>query len=107
MYEPTDIVSSEAQLRAIHPETYVSQTGKVIDHIDPLCRIWIERSPFVSIATMDAAGRMHVAPKGDPAEFVKVLDEKTLAIPDRSIAPLTIWRRGSAVTRQTGYTKKS
>lgn len=83
MYEPTDIVSSEAQLRAIHPETYVSQTGKVIDHIDPLCRIWIERSPFVSVATMDAAGRMDVAPKGDPAGFVKVLDEKTLAIPDR------------------------
>jgi uncharacterized protein len=83
MYEATDIVSSEAQLRAIHPETFASQTGKVIDHIDPLCRIWIERSPFVSVATVDAAGHVDVAPKGDPPGFVKVLDEKTLAIPDR------------------------
>lgn len=83
MYQPTDIVSSESQLRAIHPETYASQTGKVIDHIDNLCRIWIERSPFVSVATVDAGGHVDVAPKGDPPGFVKVLDEKTLAIPDR------------------------
>jgi uncharacterized protein len=83
MYQPTDIVSSEAQLRAIHPETYASQTGKVINHIDPICRIWIERSPFISVATFDAAGRVDVAPKGDPPGFVKVLDETTLAIPDR------------------------
>jgi uncharacterized protein len=83
MYQPTDVVSSEAHLRAIHPETYASQTGKVIDHIDPLCRTWIERSPLVSVATVDAAGHVDVAPKGDPAGFVKVLDQKTLAIPDR------------------------
>ncbi len=83
MYEPTDIVSSEAQLRAIHPESYVSQTRKIIDHIDPLCRMWIERSPFVSVATVDASGHIDVSPKGDPPGFVKVLDEKTLAIPDR------------------------
>ncbi|MBM3520360.1 MAG: pyridoxamine 5'-phosphate oxidase family protein, partial [Alphaproteobacteria bacterium] len=83
MYEPSDAVSTEAQLRAIHPESYASQTGKVIDHIDPLCRIWIERSPFVSIATVYAAGHVDVAPKWDPAGFVKVLDQRTLAIPDR------------------------
>jgi len=83
MYQPTDVVVSEEQLRTIHPESYESQKRKVIDHIDPLCRIWIERSPFVSIATFDAAGHVDVSPKGDPAGFVKVLDEKTLAIPDR------------------------
>lgn len=83
MYQPTDVVTTEAQLRAIHPESYASQTRKIIDHIDPLCRIWIERSPFVSIATVDSGGRVDVSPKGDPAGFVRVLDEKTLAIPDR------------------------
>lgn len=83
MYEPTDIVATEAELRAIHPEIYSSQTGKIIDHIDPICRKWIERSPFLAIATFGKAGRVDVAPKGDPAGFVKILDEKTLAIPDR------------------------
>ncbi len=83
MYEPTDIVATEAELRAIHPEIYSSQTGKIIDHIDPICRKWIERSPFLAIATFDKAERVDVAPKGDPAGFVKILDEKTLAIPDR------------------------
>lgn len=83
MYTPKNVISSEAQLRGIHPESYESQTKKIINYIDPLCRIWIERSPFVSIATVDAGGRVDVSPKGDPAGFVKVLDEKTLAIPDR------------------------
>ena len=83
MYRPTDVISSEQQLREFHPESFESQTRKVIDFIDPLCRIWIERSPFVSIATVNAAGEVDVSPKGDPAGFVKVLDEKTLAIPDR------------------------
>lgn len=83
MYRPIDVISSEEQLRQLHPESFESQTRKVIDFIDPLCRIWIERSPLVSIATVNAAGEVDVSPKGDPAGFVKVLDEKTLAIPDR------------------------
>lgn len=83
MYQPTAIITSEEELRAIHPESFPSQTGKVIDHIDPLCRKWIEYSPFVAVATFDAKGNVDVSPKGDPAGFVKVVDEKTLAIPDR------------------------
>jgi PPOX class probable FMN-dependent enzyme len=83
MYEPTDIVTSEQQLRDLFPTSFASQTGKVIDHIDGLCRKWIERSPFVAVATVGAAGHVDVAPKGDPPGFVQVLDDKTLAIPDR------------------------
>lgn len=82
-YVPTDIVVSEEEIRAVIGEQFESQTGKVIDHIDRLCRNWIERSPFVAIGTHDRAGRVDVAPKGDPAGFVKVVDAKTLAIPDR------------------------
>ena len=37
----------------------------------------------LAIATVDSGGRVDVSPKGDPAGFVRVLDEKTLAIPDR------------------------
>jgi PPOX class probable FMN-dependent enzyme len=83
MYEPTDVVASEEALRQIVPNQFASQTGKIIDHVDDFIRIWIERTPFVALATVSASGRVDVAPKGDPAGFVRVLDEKTLAIPDR------------------------
>jgi len=61
----------------------VLSANKVIDHIDDHCRAWIERSPFAVISTVDRDGHMDVSPKGDPPGFVRVLDEKTLAIPDR------------------------
>jgi len=83
MYQPTDVLTSEAQLREILPDQYPSQTGKVIDHIDDHIRVWIERSPFLTMATVSSTGQVDVSPKGDPAGFVKVLDEKTLAVPDR------------------------
>ncbi len=83
MYEATDVVTSEAQIREVIPGEFESQTGKFLDHIDPLCRAWIEKSTFITIATYDSAGGVDVSPKGDPAGFVKVVDDKTLAIPDR------------------------
>ncbi len=83
MYEPKQVLTSEAQLREILPDQYPSQTGKVIDHIDDHIRVWIERSPFLTMATVSSTGQVDLSPKGDPAGFVKVLDEKTLAVPDR------------------------
>lgn len=83
-YEPTDLVTSEQQLREIVPKpTHATQDVKIIDHIDKHCRVWIERSPFLVMTTSDAEGRLDCSPKGDPAGFVKVLDDKSLAIPDR------------------------
>ncbi|PWJ22261.1 pyridoxamine 5'-phosphate oxidase family protein [Jannaschia seohaensis] len=83
-YEPAEIVTSEAQLRSIVPKPPSgTQDVKIIDHIDRHCRVWIERSPFLVMTTSDADGRLDCSPKGDPAGFVKVIDEKTLAIPDR------------------------
>jgi PPOX class probable FMN-dependent enzyme len=46
-------------------------------------REWIEHSPFLVISTSDADGNCDASPKGDPAGFVKVLDDTTLAIPER------------------------
>ena len=83
MYQPTEIVTSEDQIRDVIPEQWASQTGKIIDHVDDFIRVWIERSPFVVISTVNTAGEMDVSPKGDPAGFVQVLDPHTLAIPDR------------------------
>jgi len=82
-YEPTDVITDMAEIRAVLTGIHPAQTGKVLDHIDRHCRVWIERSPFVVMSTVDGAGRLDVSPKGDPAGFVKVLDPVTLAIPDR------------------------
>ena len=76
-------MTSVAELEAILGEQFDSQVDKVIDHIDDHCRAWIERSPFVVLSSASARGAVDVSPKGDPAGFVRVLDEKTLAVPDR------------------------
>jgi len=83
MYEAAEIVTSEDEIRAVIEGEFESQTGKIIDHIDALCGAWIERSTFLTMATVSGEGKVDVSPKGDPAGFVKVLDPKTLAIPDR------------------------
>lgn len=46
-------------------------------------REWIAASPFCLIATAGAGGDCDVSPKGDPPGFVHVLDDRSLAIPDR------------------------
>lgn len=82
-YQSDEVVTSVGELEAILGEQFDSQVGKVIDHVDDHCRAWIERSPFVVVSTASAAGAMDVSPKGDPPGFVRVLDSKTLAVPDR------------------------
>ncbi|WP_108815935.1 pyridoxamine 5'-phosphate oxidase family protein [Loktanella sp. Alg231-35] len=82
-YQPTDIITSEAEIRDAVDGIHSAQQLKVLDHIDAHCRVWIERSPFIMISTVDATGKLDASPKGDPAGFVKVVDENTLAIPDR------------------------
>ena len=46
-------------------------------------REFISRSPFLCIGTQSAEGKADISPRGDPVGFVQVLDDKTLAIPDR------------------------
>ena len=83
MYQPEVTVTSAAEVKAILGPDFPNQTAKVIDHIDAHCAAWIERCPFIIIASINAAGAMDTSPKGDPPGFVKVLDRHTLAIPDR------------------------
>ena len=83
MYPAKDIVTSEEEIRAVIPGQREAQMTKFIDHVDALVADWIARSTFLAMATFDGAGRVDVSPKGDPAGFVKGLDDKTLAIPDR------------------------
>ena len=56
---------------------------KVQPQLDVHSRAFIERSPFVALGTVGADGRADVSPRGDPAGFVQVLDDHTIAIPER------------------------
>jgi len=56
---------------------------RTADRLNELTRQFIERSPFVCVATASADGGLDVSPRGDPAGFVRTLDERTLLLPDR------------------------
>ena len=70
-------------MREIIGDSAPAIVAKVVDRIDEICRRFIAASPFAVIATKGADGLIDVSPKGDPAGFATVLDEKTLVIPDR------------------------
>ncbi len=78
-----DMITDEAALQSVLGQPSAAAANKAIDHIDHYCRQFIERSPFAIIASTGATGVMDLSPKGDPDGFVHVLDDRTLAIPDR------------------------
>ena len=78
-----DVISSLDEIRQLIGEPVPPVVAKVIDHIDAVSRAIIEKSPFVVMASATAHGYPDISPKGDPAGFVRVLDEHYLAIPDR------------------------
>jgi uncharacterized protein len=79
----TDLIHSEAELRALIGEPAALTCAKITDRLNAATRLFIERSPFVCIATSDTTGRCDVSPRGDPAGFVRILDERTLLMPER------------------------
>ncbi len=76
-------ISTVEELRAVIGEEPPGLQEKNIDFLDQYALDFIEASPFIVLSTSDKAGRLDASPKGDDAGFVKVLDEKTLVIPDR------------------------
>jgi len=76
------LIRDQAALDAIYGESPVGAIAKETDYIHPHYRTMIEASPFVVIATSGPEG-LDCSPRGDPAGFVHVLDDKTVLIPDR------------------------
>jgi len=76
-------IESEAALRAHYKAASERVYQKVLDRLDKHCRRFIALSPFLVIGTQGAAGRGDVSPRGEAPGFVQVLDDTTLAIPDR------------------------
>jgi PPOX class probable FMN-dependent enzyme len=79
----THRIATEAQLRAIVGTPTPLVANKIADRLNDLTRQFIERSPFLCVATARPDGGLDVSPRGDPAGFVRILDERTLLLPDR------------------------
>jgi uncharacterized protein len=76
------MIRNQAELDALYGESSPGAIHKEIDYIHPHYRTMIEASPFMILATSGPEG-LDASPRGDPAGFVHVLDDKTLLIPDR------------------------
>jgi hypothetical protein len=76
-------IQSEDELRALLGEPGPRAVSKERRTLHAHDRAWIANSPFVLIATAGADGTCDVSPKGDPPGFVQILDDTTLAIPER------------------------
>ena len=79
----SDIITTEEQFREVMGNPSYRVTNKTLSMLDKHCRAFIAKSPFLLIASSDLQGNVDISPKGDPPGFVRVLDDKTLAIPDR------------------------
>jgi PPOX class probable FMN-dependent enzyme len=77
------VVETQAELREVVGEPTPLVAGKIANRLNHLTRQFVERSPFVCIATGRPDGGLDVSPRGDPPGFVRILDERTLLIPER------------------------
>jgi uncharacterized protein len=78
----TDKITSMAQLEAIYGTPHERALRKEITFLNADYQAFVKASPLVILATVGAGGT-DCSPKGDVPGFVKILDERTLAIPDR------------------------
>src|SRR5947208_7041074 len=78
----TDLMTDQSGLRDVFGWPSERSVNKQIDRLDQHCRAIIAKSPFLLLGTSDTTGRCDVSPKGDYPGFVRVLDDKTIAIPD-------------------------
>ena len=75
-------IRSLDQLEELYSAPVPTSVTKEIDHLTELHRAYIEASPFVLVATSGLDG-LDCSPRGDPPGFVRVVDERTLMMPDR------------------------
>jgi PPOX class probable FMN-dependent enzyme len=78
---PADTLRSLDDLRVLFLEPRERAVKKQIDHLDIHCRSYIALSPFVVLATAGASG-IDASPRGGAPGFVKVVDARTLLLPD-------------------------
>ncbi|OCP01309.1 MULTISPECIES: pyridoxamine 5'-phosphate oxidase family protein [unclassified Ensifer] len=80
---PDFVIRDEVSLRSLFDATHALAIQKSQNTLGQHAQEFIRRSPFLCIGTQNLDGKADVSPRGDPVGFVKILDELTLAIPDR------------------------
>lgn len=75
-------VSTIDELQAVYGTPVRRSLSKEIDYISDHYRTFIEKAPFVVVATCGPEG-LDCSPRGDPPGFVRVHDDHTVLIPDR------------------------
>ncbi|GAA1842044.1 pyridoxamine 5'-phosphate oxidase family protein [Asanoa iriomotensis] len=76
-------VTSHEELRELLGTPGKRAAEKDRKELHQLDRDWLAASRFCLVATAGADGSCDVSPKGDPAGFTLVLDDTTIAIPER------------------------
>jgi uncharacterized protein len=76
-------ITGTDELRELMGEPSELVCSKISDRLNEITRRFVERSPFLCLATSAADGTCDVSPRGDQAGFVRILDERTLLLPDR------------------------
>lgn len=78
-----EFLTSPEALRQLYGAPHDRAVLKELPKLDRHARAFIARSPFVLIGSSDGRGHADVTPRGDRPGFVAVLDDRTIAIPDR------------------------
>lgn len=79
-----DEITTEAQLRELLGVPLPRVAAKDRPALDDVGRQWLAASPFCLVATSAPDGSCDVSPKGDPPGFTVVLDDRTIAVPERA-----------------------
>jgi len=77
------VIRTVGEYRELRGDAQQINYDKSMAFIDEHIRQFLALSTFLTIASIDAEGRMDVSPKGDPPGFVKIVDDRTIAIPER------------------------
>lgn len=78
----THLIRDEAALAALYGAPAANSIRKEVPALTPAYRAIIAASPFCTLATSGPGG-LDVSPRGDPAGFVHIQDDRTLLLPDR------------------------
>lgn len=75
-------IQTHEQLQALFGAPSVNALRKETDHLHPIYQRWIQASGFAVLATSGPNG-LDTSPRGDPVPLVRIIDDKTLVLPER------------------------
>ncbi|MEL6997849.1 MAG: pyridoxamine 5'-phosphate oxidase family protein [Pseudomonadota bacterium] len=74
-------ITEIADLEALYEDAVPKSVEKVTDRMTPMYQAWIEASRFVVLTTVGPEGT-DGSPRGDDGSVVRIVDPKTLWLPD-------------------------